>query len=114
MSDIFKINHPLQLKCGQGIQELVLDDDIALDLSGRYAQFLSIDCGGAARSVDLPQEVVGAWFEILNASDAAETISFYDSTGETLIGQVDQNEKGMLLCISTGWKLFSVSVIALS
>ena len=74
-----------------------------LTLTAAYPNLLSLDPGGAARTVLLPAESVGLWFEIINTADANEPLTVNEDSNTTTIGIVRQNETMFFWCDGTNW-----------
>jgi len=85
-----------------------------LVLTKLYRNRLKIDPAGA-RDVTLPAEASsdGLWFEIINAANAAETITVKDDGGATIIA-ILQNRKASVYCDGVAWYHTGLTTIALS
>ena len=68
-------------------------------------RILRLDPGGASRTVTLPTEAdMDGWMGlIVNAADAAETLTVKEDAGSTTIATIDQNEACLLACDGTNW-----------
>jgi len=75
-----------------------------LTLDGSHGDLLKLDPGGAARDVTLwpvaSRKGVKVW--LVNAADAAETITVKNVGGST-IGTVAQNKTGIFYCDGSTW-----------
>lgn len=71
-------------------------------VTDKYVQFL--DPGGSNRDVTAPAEEFneGLAFWIHNRADAAETLTFKDDGGSTIM-TIDQNERGIAICDGVNW-----------
>lgn len=78
-----------------------------LTLDGTYGDVLKLDPGGAGRTVNLWPEATrkGVLVTIINAADAAETLTVKEDTSTTTIGSVAQNKTGVFYCDGTDWTL---------
>lgn len=82
----------------------------AKTLAGAYtlvdsdSQAIAMDPGGAARVVTLPPEEThdGAWFEIYNAADAAESLTIKNDAASTIL-VLQQGESGKVGCTGAAW-----------
>lgn len=85
-----------------------------LVLTEKYRNRLKIDPAGA-RDVTLPAEESsdGLWFEIINAADAAETITVKNDNGDTIIA-ILQNRKASVYCDGVDWTHTGLTTIALA
>lgn len=77
--------------------------------------FLKFDCGGAGRDCTLRAEEKsqGMWHVIMNASDAAETLTVKDDAGSTIIA-ILQDRAAIVVCDGTTWIHMGLITIALS
>lgn len=75
---------PLTLRHGVGTGTLTGN----ITLTYRDAQILSLDPGGALRTVTLPAARDGASFSISNSADADERLTVYAADGSTVVGIV--------------------------
>jgi hypothetical protein len=75
-----------------------------ITLTAQSRNVLRIDPGGAARTLLLPPEAVGLWFVIINAADAAETITLKDDSNTDTIGTVTEDQGGFYWCDGTAWQ----------
>lgn len=68
-------------------------------------RILRLDPGGAARTVVLPTEadMDGYMGLIVNAADAAETLTVKEDGDSTTIATIDQDEACLLFCDGTNW-----------
>lgn len=78
-----------------------------LTLDGTYGDVLKLDPGGAGRTVLLWPEATrkGVLVWIINAADAAETLTVKEDSNTTTIGSVAQNKTGLFYCDGTNWTL---------
>ena len=76
----------------------------ALVLDGTYGDVLKLDPGGAARDLTLWPVATrkGVVAFIVNAADAAETITVKNVGGDT-IGSLAQNKSGFFYCDGSTW-----------
>lgn len=100
-----------QLRLKGGVEILALSGDINLDRSS--ANVLRIDPGGAGRTVTLPPagESDGLAFDILNAADAAETLTVVDSTGT--IVSIAQNRAAKVVSDGSVWTHMGIRTVTL-
>ena len=113
MPDVFKVNHPMQLRAGNGAEVITLDGALTLDHSGTYPQHIKFDCDGATRVITLAPEEVGAWVEMTNISGVSEDLTV-ENIAEDSIATVEPGEKALFVCSATGWVAFSIKTVALS
>ncbi len=68
-------------------------------------RILRLDPGGGARTVVLPTEadMDGYMGIIVNAADAAETLTVKEDGDSTTIATIDQDEACLLFCDGTNW-----------
>lgn len=77
--------------------------------------FQKLDPAGGAVNVDLPAEAAsdGTWFYIMNAADAAETITVRNDAAGTVV-TLPQNEAAIVICDGTTWVHMGILTIQLS
>ena len=99
------------LKGGANIETATTTHTIVIGDSNHQ----KIDPGGGALTITLPAEADsnGAWFEIINAADAAETITVKDDAANTIV-VIPQNEKATVICDGTLWSHTGIVTIQLS
>ncbi len=97
-----------------GVQTLT--GALTLTFADYNCNLLRLDPGGAARTVNLwPElEAKGMVVEIVNAADAAETITVKEDSSTTTIASIAQNRSAKLMCDGTTWTLVCITTIALS
>lgn len=59
---------------------------------------ITLDPGGAARTVLLPPETQGLWFILFNTADASELLTVKEDSGVTTIVTLNQDEGALLVC----------------
>lgn len=86
--------HEQKFKLGVGFQTL----GATLTMDADMSPLLTLDPGGAGRTVLLPPEEEGLTFVIINAADAAEDLTVKEDSGTTTIATVSQAESALLVC----------------
>ena len=95
--------------------QLNLTGNYTVDFSVYNGNLLRIDPAGAARDVTLPDPAnfAGMELRILNAADAAETITVKNAAGTTL-GTVEQNRVAWLVAVGGAWIFNYKQIVTLS
>jgi len=95
--------------------QITLTGNLTVDFATYNGNVLRIDPNGSARNVTLPDPAnfAGMELRILNAADAAETITIKNAAGDTL-GTCEQNRVAWLVVISGAWVFNYKQIITLS
>ena len=95
--------------------QITLTGNLSVDFATYNGNLLRIDPGGAARDVTLPDPAnfAGMQLAILNAADAAETITVKNAAGSSL-GTIEQNRIGHLVVLGGAWLFNYKQIVTLS
>ena len=73
-----------------------------LTIDKSYGNIIRLDPGGSARDVTLPAEYEGAIYLLINAANAAETITVKNAAAATVV-TCEQNRAVLLFCSGGAW-----------
>ncbi len=95
--------------------QITLTGNLTVSFATYNGNVLRFDPGGAARDVTLPDPAnfEGMELRILNAADAAETITIKNAAGTTL-GTCEQNRVAWLVVLSGAWVFNYKQIVTLS
>lgn len=74
-----------------------------LTLTTEHPIYLSLDPGGADRVVLLPAEAEGLMYEVVNAADAVELLTFKEDSNTTVVCQVAPGQSVSIWCDGVSW-----------
>ena len=96
---------------GAGLNDETLTANKTLTASS--AVFQRLDPGGSARTITLPTTAKGMAFRVLNAADAAETLTVKNAGGST-IATIAQDEAAWVVSDGSSWKNMGIESISLT
>ncbi len=73
-----------------------------LTIDKSYGNIIRLDPGGSARDVTLPAEYDGAIYLVINAADAAETITIKNPAAGTVV-TCEQNRSVICFVLNGAW-----------
>ena len=100
------VSFGLTMMKGTKIGSLVADATAEMAIGVDWPTMLILDPAGGAKTVLLPAEASSKdlIFIIVNAADAAETITVEEDSSTTSIGTVAQNASGLFHCDGVTWR----------
>jgi hypothetical protein len=80
-----------------------------LTMGANYPNKLILDPGGAGRTILLPAEADGLWYDITNTADAAETLTVKEDSNTTTIATIEPGQTTTFFCQGGSWYAYQAS-----
>lgn len=80
-----------------------------LTMNDAYPSYLILDPGGAGRTILLPAEADGLFYQITNFADAVELLTVKEDSNTTTIAEIAPGETVAFMCMSGTWRTFRQS-----